>query len=141
MLRSAALALLVVSAACSSNQNTSQSVASSSAQPAGSSPTMYPLGSISFGASLPPGKELTALQADCEICHGREMWASQRLSQTAWDAEVTKMIKFGAPVPKAEKAALVTYLARYLGPSVPRVGHAPTATAPPISFTGPPPGT
>ncbi len=99
---------------------------------------MYSFGEISFGASLPAGREMTALQTDCEICHGREMWASQRLSRATWEAEVTKMIKFGAPVQKSEKAALVSYLARYLGPGVPRIGKEPIVAAPAISYTGPP---
>lgn len=135
MHRYLAAALILIAAACGSNANKQQTAANSSAPaPTGT----YTLSAVSFGASLPPGPEFTTLQTDCEICHGREMWASQRLSHTVWEAEVTKMIGFGAPVPKSEKAALVNYLTKYLNPSVPRVGKAPTAQAPAITFNGPP---
>jgi hypothetical protein len=91
-----------------------------------------------YGAYLPRGPERAALQADCEICHSGDMYATQRLSKATWDAEVTKMMKFGSPLPKPEKSRVVDYLARYLGPTVPRVDAVPTATAPPISYTAPP---
>jgi hypothetical protein len=137
-----ALALIVFAVACSSNSNNAannaSSAASPSAQASSSGPQQYSLTQISWGASLPPGPELTALLADCEICHGREMWAQQRLSRGAWDAELTKMIKFGSPMPKSQQESVAIYLAKYLGPTVPRVGSQPTATAPPITYTAAP---
>lgn len=139
MRRTVVLASIVIAAAaCSSDPGKPAAVASSSPQAASSSAKELSFGSISFGASLPRGREFTALQADCEICHGREMWASQRLSRATWEAELTKMISFGAPLPESQKGAVASYLARYLGPTVPRIGNAPTATAPPISYSGPP---
>ena len=138
MRRITALMLIVIAAACSSHSNKPQAVASPSAQATGASSGVYSFGSISFGASLPAGHEMNLLQRDCEICHGREMWASQRLSLKTWNAELTKMIGFGAPLQKSEVPALANYLAQYLGPNVARIGNAPTATAPPISYTGPP---
>ena len=137
-MRTIALALIVAAAACSSHQNNAASVASPGQAAAGSGSQPYSLGEISFGASLPPGPELTALMTDCEICHGREMWAQQRLSRSAWDAELTKMIKFGSPMSKSQEASVATYLARYLGPNVPRVGSQPTAPAPAITYTSAP---
>lgn len=134
-----ATAFIVVASACGSNSNSQQTATSSSAPSGAPAPAAtLSLTAVSFGASLPAGPEFTTLQADCEICHGREMWASQRLSHAVWEAEITKMIGFGAPVPKSQKEALVNYLTRYLGPSIPRIGNAPTAPAPAISFTGPP---
>ena len=142
-MRRVALALIVLSVACSSHPNNAKSVASpseaASSQAASSSGAQpYTLGEISFGASLPPGPELTVMMTDCEICHGREMWAQQRLTRSAWEAELTKMIKFGAPMPKSQEQSVAIYLARYLGPNVPRVGSQPTAPAPAISYTSAP---
>ncbi len=90
------------------------------------------------GTNLPAGRELSDLQTSCQICHSSDMWYTQRLSKPIWDAEVTKMMKFGSPLPKSDKAAVVAYLAKYLGPTVPRRAGPPTATAPPLSYAGPP---
>lgn len=90
------------------------------------------------GATLPAGPELTALQNSCGACHSIGMVTQQRLSAATWKAEVTKMRGFGAPLTAAQQPAFVAYLARYLSPSVPRDGVHPTATAPPITFSGPP---
>jgi hypothetical protein len=87
---------------------------------------------------LPPGPELTALRTNCEICHSGDMYETQRLSKATWEAEVTKMMGFGSPLPNSAKEAVVNYLALYLGPNVPRVTAVPVVTAPPISYTGPP---
>ena len=138
-MRRIALALIVVAVACSSHPNNAASVAASPSEAASSSGSQpYTLSEVSFGATLPPGPELTALMTDCEICHGREMWAQQRLSRGTWEAELTKMIKFGSPMPKSQEASVAIYLARYLGPNVPRVGSQPTAPAPAITYTSAP---
>jgi hypothetical protein len=90
------------------------------------------------GATLPAGPELSNLQNSCGACHSVGMVTQQRLSAATWKAEVTKMRGFGAPLPAAKQAAFVAYLARYLGPTIPRVRAHPTVTAPPISYSGPP---
>lgn len=138
-------ALLLAVAACSANQ-TSGSTTTSSVSPDASAATagaqsasVASTGDGNFGgANLPPGRELSDLQSSCEICHSGDMWYTQRLSKPVWDAEVTKMMKWGSPLPKADKARVVAYLAKYLGPTVPRRPAPPTATAPPISYSGPP---
>jgi hypothetical protein len=130
--RAFALASIIALAACS---NASQQRTNVTTTSTASSATA---GITTYGASLPPGLELTALRTNCEICHSGDMYATQRLSKTVWDAEVTKMIGFGAPLPKSQQVAVVNYLARYLGPNVPRVKVVPVVTAPPISYSGPP---
>jgi hypothetical protein len=87
---------------------------------------------------LPQGPERAALTANCQICHGGDMYETQRLSRATWEAEVTKMVGFGSPLPNSAKEAVVNYLAEYLGTTVPRVSAVPVVTAPPISYTGPP---
>jgi hypothetical protein len=94
---------------------------------------------FSNGATLPQTKEYTALQTSCQICHSFDMVTTQRLSATTWTAEVTKMIKFGSPLPKSSETAIVAYLAKYLGPTVPRSATTTKATAPPDTLTQAPP--
>jgi hypothetical protein len=90
------------------------------------------------GATLPAGQELDALQNSCRACHSFNMVTQQRLSAATWKAEVTKMRGFGAPLKAAQEPAVVAYLARYLGPTVPRLHAHATATAPPITYGAPP---
>ncbi len=129
-MRDALLALIVLAlAGCGSQSATSTTT--SSPQPLDSD--------VYYGAHLPAGPQRAALQANCEICHSADMYTQQRLSKIVWNAEVTKMIKFGSPLPKAEQSTIVAYLAKYLGPTVPRDSALPSATAPPLSYSGPPP--
>jgi mono/diheme cytochrome c family protein len=53
----------------------------------------------------------------CLTCHGADLTEQQRLSPAGWTREVEKMIRWGAQLAEAEKAALVRYLAaRYPAP-------------------------
>jgi mono/diheme cytochrome c family protein len=47
----------------------------------------------------------------CLTCHGRDLTEQQRLTPAGWTREVEKMMRWGAQVSEAEKAALVQYLA------------------------------
>ena len=47
----------------------------------------------------------------CLACHDADLTEQQRLSPTGWTREVEKMMRWGAQVTDAEKAALVDYLA------------------------------
>ncbi|MCC7180356.1 MAG: c-type cytochrome [Acidobacteria bacterium] len=47
----------------------------------------------------------------CLACHGADLSEQQRLSVTGWTREVEKMMRWGASVTEAEKAALVEFLA------------------------------
>jgi cytochrome c5 len=125
-----ALLLSVAFASCStSSQGQANTAASAAPEPT--------IGITTYGATLPAGPELTVLRTDCEICHSGDMYATQRLSKTVWDAEVAKMIGFGAPISESQRVALVNYLSRYLGTTARRDKVVPVVTAPPITFTGP----
>ena len=117
-----AMLILLASALLYGGANTSASFASTAAK-----------ADMVGGATLPAGPELTALHNSCEICHSFDMVTSQRLSKAIWAAEVTKMTKWGSPLPKKQQASVVAYLAKYLGPTVPRTGAYPRASAPPES--------
>jgi cytochrome c553 len=61
------------------------------------------------------GASAAAASADyaraCLVCHGEDLIAAQRLTRAGWTREVDKMIRWGAAVPEAGKAALVDDLA------------------------------
>ena len=135
-----AIACVALLAACSNNPGgtTASSTASTSTASQASPMAVASGGDLYYGAHLPAGPQLTDLKTTCEICHSGDMYATQRLSKPIWDAEVTKMMKFGSPLPKADKASVVAYLAKYLGTTVPRPDAVPTATAPPITYGSPP---
>ena len=63
---------------------------------------------------------------------------TQRLSKATWTAEVTKMIKFGAPLAAGDKTAVIAYLTKYLGPGVPRSPDRATAIAPVTTYSSAP---
>jgi len=86
------------------------------------------------GATLPAGPELAVLQSSCQACHSFGLVTQQRLSAATWKAEVDKMRRFGAPLPKANEAAVVAYLAAHMGPRVPLAAPHTVVTAPPITY-------
>jgi mono/diheme cytochrome c family protein len=49
--------------------------------------------------------------SSCLSCHGADLTEQQRLTPLGWTREVEKMMRWGAQVSDAEKAALVAYLA------------------------------
>jgi cytochrome c1 len=51
-----------------------------------------------------------ALKENCLGCHDMHLIEQQRLARPKWNREVEKMIRWGAPVPEADKEALVDYL-------------------------------
>jgi hypothetical protein len=63
-------------------------------------------------AALPPGPHVEQVTTNCLSCHSAEMILTQpRLSKTAWEGEVAKMIKvYKAPVADTDVPAIVTYL-------------------------------
>ncbi len=139
MRNAAAILAVLALAACAGGGKTQEAATSAPVVVAAVTPMSASADMSSFGGTnLPAGHELSDLQTSCQICHSSDMWYTQRLSKPMWDAEVTKMMKFGSPLPKSDKAAVVAYLAKYLGPTVPRRAGPPTATAPPLSYAGPP---
>ena len=65
---------------------------------------------------LPKGDGVKTVEAACLPCHSSDMLAQQRLTEKQWTAEVDKMIRWGAVVADADKAKLVLYLSKNLGP-------------------------
>jgi hypothetical protein len=67
---------------------------------------------------LPEGKNVEKVRAQCSLCHGLDLVAQQRLDRRGWSRVMDQMIAFGAPVPAAEREALLTYLETFLGQNV-----------------------
>jgi len=65
---------------------------------------------------LPPGKEKAVVEASCYACHAADIVVQQRLTEKQWTATVEKMIRWGAEVKDADKAAMIAYLAKHFGP-------------------------
>ncbi|MEW6277100.1 MAG: cytochrome c [Candidatus Eremiobacterota bacterium] len=64
----------------------------------------------------PPGPEAKLLETRCQICHGPEIIAGQRLTQAQWTKSLDKMASWGATLTPDEKSRLVDYLTRHCGP-------------------------
>lgn len=71
---------------------------------------------------LPEGPDVALVRTRCVTCHGADLIVQQRLTQVGWDREVTKMVRWGAPVTDAERAPIVAYLTRSFGLQ-PAVSH------------------
>ena len=56
-------------------------------------------------------------QHSCVQCHSLRLVESQRLSRTAWEKEVDKMMRWGAPV--TDRRLLIDYLATEYSDSKP----------------------
>jgi len=78
--------------------------------------------------ALPDGAGATLVQGRCLVCHGNDLIVSQRLSERGWEAEIAKMVRWGAVVSAEERPALVSYLTSQFGPR-PLASH---EVAPPV---------
>jgi hypothetical protein len=67
-------------------------------------------------APLPEGSAKSVADAACLNCHSADMIRQQRLTAKQWQANVTKMIGWGAVVPEDQRDALVAYLLENFGP-------------------------
>lgn len=133
-----AFAILCACGGGSSTEQTTNATATARAA-AGEASAAQPHAAAEFGgAKLPKGHELLALQQNCQVCHSLDMVYTQRLSKATWTAEVTKMMKFGAPLAAGDKTAVIAYLAKYLGPSVRRSPDRATAIAPVTTYSSAP---
>lgn len=67
--------------------------------------------------SLPAGKGLELVQANCVPCHSlRYIEMQPNLPRKAWEKTVTKMVKtFSAPIDSITSAAIVDYLVAVKG--------------------------
>ncbi|WP_448569291.1 c-type cytochrome [Thermus sp.] len=90
------------------------------------------LGYLALGqATLPegPGKELVL--AKCQSCHEIGFVARERLSRDRWDGVIEEMELRGLKLTQEERAAILDYLATYLGLTPPpEAPPAPAAQAP-----------
>jgi sulfite oxidase len=68
---------------------------------------------ITPGAPTPPPP---ALKASCLACHDEDVIQQQRLTRTQWDAEINKMVGWGAKVSDQDRSVLLDYLAGRYGP-------------------------
>ena len=59
---------------------------------------------------IPAGEGSEILRRRCLRCHATDLIAQQRLSRSAWERELAKMISWGAAVEDSEKKELVDYL-------------------------------
>jgi mono/diheme cytochrome c family protein len=65
---------------------------------------------------LPDGSGKSIADGACAACHSADIIRQQRLTEKQWQATVTKMIGWGAPVSEDERSALVAYLVQNFGP-------------------------
>jgi hypothetical protein len=61
---------------------------------------------------LPPA----ALKSSCLACHNEDVIQQQRLTRAQWDAEISKMVAWGAKVSNEDRSALLDYFAARYGP-------------------------
>jgi DMSO/TMAO reductase YedYZ molybdopterin-dependent catalytic subunit len=74
-------------------------------------------GTVSTSAPATPPSPATAggpgpevFSRACNSCHGTDLVDQQRLTRGGWQREVEKMMRWGAPVPDADKDPLIDYL-------------------------------
>jgi len=65
---------------------------------------------------LPDGPVKSIADGACVACHSADIIRQQRLTEKQWQATVTKMTGWGAPVDEKEKDALIAYLVQNFGP-------------------------
>jgi hypothetical protein len=65
---------------------------------------------------LPKGTGRAQVEAACLPCHSTDILAQQRLNEKQWNAEVDKMIRWGAVVAAGDRAKMVVYLVKNFGP-------------------------
>lgn len=66
-----------------------------------------------------PGIPPPSYKSSCLACHDEDVIQQQRLTRTQWDAEINKMVGWGAKVSDQERSALLDYLAGRYGPRKP----------------------
>jgi hypothetical protein len=88
---------------------------------AGRASVLVLLGMISAAQSqdLPAGKIQAKVDSACAECHDAGIIRQQRLSEKVWTKEVDKMIKWGAFVDPADRAAFIEYLSVSFPPDKP----------------------
>jgi hypothetical protein len=75
--------------------------------------------SRSQSLDLPAGPIQAKVRTACTECHDASIIRQQRLGERAWTKELDKMIKWGALVGPAERAAFIEYLSVSFPPDKP----------------------
>ena len=70
-------------------------------------------GGVVGGVTDPPPP---SFKNSCLVCHDDDVIRQQRLTRPQWDAEINKMVGWGAKVSDQDRSALVNYLADRYGP-------------------------
>jgi DMSO/TMAO reductase YedYZ molybdopterin-dependent catalytic subunit len=70
-----------------------------------------PAGGFSSELTPPP-----SYKGSCLACHDEDVIQQQRLSRPQWDAEINKMVGWGAKVSDQDRGVLLDYLERRFGP-------------------------
>ena len=65
--------------------------------------------------SLPAGKGKSPVEASCDPCHASDILVQQRLSEKQWNAELDKMIRWGAVVKESDRPIILAYLTKNFG--------------------------
>jgi sulfite oxidase len=76
------------------------------------STTRVSTGVPGVGFNGPPA----ALKTSCLACHDQDVIEQQRLTRQQWDAEINKMVGWGAKVSDQDRSALLDYFASRYGP-------------------------
>jgi hypothetical protein len=67
---------------------------------------------------VPTATPPDAYRTSCALCHGEDIVRQQRLTRAQWNAEIEKMIGWGAKVNADDRAALLDYLSSNYGPGI-----------------------
>lgn len=67
------------------------------------------------------GQAVRLLNARCTVCHSADLIRQQRLEGSQWQAEVRKMVGWGAQLSSSEQEVLVAYLSSRYHPDAPEV--------------------
>ncbi len=70
----------------------------------------------SFQSPAPAPAAPAAFKNACVACHDEDIVRQQRLTRAQWDAEINKMIGWGAKVSAEDRNTLLDYLFDNYGP-------------------------
>ncbi len=65
---------------------------------------------------LDPSPRQSNEPGECVVCHDDDVIRQQRLTRAQWDAELNKMIGWGANVKDEDRGKLLDYLSSNFGP-------------------------
>jgi cytochrome c5 len=78
---------------------------------------------------LPPGEQRSLVVRTCAVCHAMELVVLRRRSADEWDAQIAKMVGYGAKASDAEQEQIFQYLVKNFRTDTP-APQTPPANAP-----------